>query len=179
VQRLFGTYIPPKKIPKPKKYVTLRFKITDLIPSKKNDYYSENNIRFVVKQALSKYGVSMKAFGYIVQNCKSWIRGSKKYLQWLESIDAEIMPQVEFWRTKYGITYPLEFVSIKTYYHFSDMTARDLISKNESVFDMLVSKSIIADDNYGVLYKYSSSGECAKDEVVTHLCTIDITLLIF
>ena len=71
------------------------------------------------------------------------------------------------------------FVSIPTYYWFADLTARDLINKNEAVFDMLVKKSVITDDNYGVLYKYSSSGECAKDEVPDHIALIDVTMAIF
>jgi hypothetical protein len=179
VQSLFGTYIPPKRVFKANRYLTLRFKLTGLIPSKKNDYYSENNIRWIVKQAIANHGISMKAFAHITTNAKSWIRGSKKYLEWLDDITPTINEQKKFWEDKYRIKYPLEFVSIKTYYFFADRTARDFINKDESVYDMLVQKGIIADDNYGVLYKTASDGGCYKGEINDHICTIDITLALF
>lgn len=73
----------------------------------------------------------------------------------------------------------MEYVSIKTYYYFADLTARDLINKDESIYDMLVKKNIIADDNYGVLYKTASDGGCYKGEIPNHITTIDITVAIF
>jgi hypothetical protein len=179
VQSLFGTYIPPKRVFKADRYLTLRFKLTGLIPSKKNDYYSENNIRWVVKDAIKKHGVSMRAFAYITSNAKSWIRGSKKYLDWLNNITPQINEQKKFWEDKYGLKYPLDFVSIKTYYFFADRTARDLINKDESIYDMLVQKGVILDDNYGVLYKTASDGGCYKGEINDHICTIDVTLALF
>lgn len=175
VQRLFGTFIPPKKVPSAKKYLTLRFKVTGLIPSKKNDYYSENNYRMIKGKAFSQPNPKQ----WLNDNLKSWIRGSKRYLEWLDLVDADIVQQASFWAKKYDIIFPLNYVSIKTYYYFADRTARDLISKDESVFDMLVSKGIILDDNYGVLYKTSSDGGCYKDEITDHICTIDITLALF
>ncbi len=175
VQRLFGVYIPPKKVPSAKKYLTLRFCLTGLIPSKKNDYYAENNYRQIMNLAFKQPDPKQ----WLKENVRSWIRGSKKYLQWLEDIDAQIMEQAEFWRLKYDLMYPLDYVSIKTYYFFADRTARDLISKDESVYDMLTSKGIIQDDNYGVLYKTSSDGGCYKDEIPEHICTIDVTVALF
>ena len=57
--------------------------------------------------------------------------------------------------------------------------ARDFISKDESVYDMLVTKKIIIDDNYGVLHKTISDGGCYKDEIMDHIVDIDITIAIF
>ena len=175
VQRLFGIYIPPKKIIKAQKYITLRFCITGVIPSKKNDYYSENNYRQIMNKAFADANPK----DYLFKNLKSWIRGSKWYLEWLDVIHPAIEQQMEFWRKRYDIVYPLDCVSVKTYYFFADRTARDYINKDESVYDMLVKKCIIADDNYGVLYKTASDGGCYKDEIVDHITTIDITVAIF
>lgn len=175
VQKLFGVYIPPKKVPKAKKYLTLRFCIKGLIPSKKNDYYSENNYRQIMHKAFLQPDPKQ----WLKDNVRSWIRGSKKYLEWLEAIDAQMMEQLTFWREKYNLEFPLTYVSIKNYYFFADNTARDLISKDESIYDMLVSKSIIEDDNYSILYKTSSDGGCYKGEIPDHICTIDVTVAIF
>jgi hypothetical protein len=175
VQKLFGTYIPPKKVPAAKKYLTLRFCLNGLIPSKKNDYYSENNYRQIMNLAFTKENPKL----WLKENLRSWIRGSKRYLEWLETIDAEMKLQMDFWSKKYDLVFPLQFVSIKTYYFFADSTARDLISKDESVYDMLVSKSVIQDDNYGVLHKTSSDGGCYKGEINDHICTVDVTLALF
>ncbi len=175
VQKLFGTYIPPKKIPKAKKYLTMRFCITGLIPSKKNDYYAENNYRQIMNKAFTQGNPKQ----WLKENVKSWIRGSKKYLEWLVEVDAEMKMQMEFWAKKYDLIFPLQFVSIKTYYFFADSTARDLISKDESVYDMLVTKCVIEDDNYGVLYKTTSDGGCYKGEINKHITTIDVTIAIF
>ncbi len=175
VQRLFGIYIPPKKIPVAKKYLTLRFCLTGLIPSKKNDYYSENNYRQIMHKAFLQPNPKQ----WLKDNLRSWIRGSKKYLQWLDDTDAQMKEQMEFWRLKYSLTYPLDYVSIKNYYFFADRTARDLISKDESIYDMLTTKGVIQDDNYGVLYKTASDGGCYKDEIRDHICTIDVTVAIF
>lgn len=116
---------------------------------------------------------------WLKDNVKSWVRGSKKYLEWLNLVDADVMKQVEFWRIKYKLTFPLDYVSIKTYYFFADSTARDLISKDESIYDMLTSKGIIVDDNYGILYKTSSDGGCYKGEITDHIVTIDVTVALF
>lgn len=175
VQKLFGVYIPPKKVPKAKKYLTLRFCIKGLIPSKKNDYYAENNYRQIMHKAFLQPDPKQ----WLKDNVRSWVRGSKKYLEWLEAIDAEMMEQLAFWREKYNLEFPLTYVSIKNYYFFADSTARDLISKDESIYDMLVSKSIIEDDNYSILYKTSSDGGCYKGEINDHICTIDVTVAIF
>lgn len=174
VLRVFGTYLPPKKVYKAKRYLTLRFKITGVVPSKKNDYFAVNNYRLISKNAFK----SKDPDKYLRDNIKSWIRGSKKYLEWLEVIDAEINQQRDFWRNKYDLIYPLKFVSVKTYYYFSDKMARDLVNKNESIFDMLVSKKIIGDDSYSTLYKYSSDGNCYP-ELNDHVTTIDVTVALF
>lgn len=172
VQRLFGIHIPPKKIPVSNKYLTLRFVVIGIIPSKKNDYYSENNYRFIMKTAFESDDPKQ----YLYDNLKSWIRGSKRYLKWVDDIDQSIMEQAEFWRLKYGLVYPLTHVSIKNYYYFADRKARDLPNKDESVYDMLVKKAIILDDNYSVLHKTSSDGYCYEGEINDHITTIDITV---
>lgn len=175
VQRLFGVYIPLKKIPRPKKYVTLRFCITGVIPSKKNDFYSENNYRMIAGKAFA----SPNPQQYLKDNIKSWIRGSERYLKWCEDIAPVIHEQSEFWQQKYGITYPLGDVSIKCTYYFADNTQLDLINKDESIFDMLVKKGIIVDDNYGVLHKTASEGYNCKDEIPHNICVVDVTYMQF
>ena len=175
VQRLFGVYIPPKKIPVAKKYLTLRFVITGIIPSKKNDYYSENNYRHIMNEAFTRPNPKM----WLKANIKSWIRGSKKYLSWLDEVDVSIREQQAFWAAKYNLIYPLNFVSIKTYYYFADNTARDLISKDEAVYDMLVKKGLIVDDDYSILHKTESNGGNYKDDIPKSICTVDVTLALF
>ncbi len=175
VIRTFGVFIPPKRISKPKAYLTLRFVITGIVPSKKNDFYSENNIRHVIPMAVKKYGYSKEAMAFIKDNAKSWIRGSKRYLDWMQDINSSIAEQMEYWRVKYDLVYPLDFVSIKNYYFFADNTARDIISKDESIYDMLVSKRIIQDDNYSVLHKISSEAGNYKGELDKSITTIDVT----
>jgi hypothetical protein len=179
VQSLFGIYIPPKKVFKADKYLTLRFAIRGIIPSKKNDFHSENNVRPVIKSAVKLHGHSPQAMQYIKENTKSWIRGSKRYLDWVEQITPDVRGQMDFWRGKYGLVFPLDFVSIKTYYFFADEMARDLHNKDEAVYDMLVKLGVIADDNYGVLYKTSSDGACYKGEIYEHITTVDVTLALF
>ena len=116
---------------------------------------------------------------FLFNNLKSWIRGSKKYLTWLDHVLPDIVDQKTFWAEKYGIEFPLKYASIKTYYFFADSKARDYINKDESVYDMLVKHGVILDDNYGVLYKTASDGGCYKGEIPDHITTIDITMAIF
>lgn len=175
VQRLFGIYIPPKPIPTPKKYLTMRFCITGVIPSKKNDFYSENNYRMIAGKAFS----STNPRQYLKDNIKSWIRGSERYLKWCEEIAPTMNTQAEFWMKKYDITFPLANVTIKTTYYFSDNTKLDLINKDESIYDMLVKKGIILDDDYGTMHKTSSEGYNCKGEIRENICIVDITLMIF
>lgn len=175
VQRLHGVWIPLKQIPKPKRYLTLRFCITGIIPSKKNDFYSENNYRMIAKKAFESDNPQQ----YLRDNIKSWIRGSERYRVWCEDIAPVIHQQSAFWMDKYGIEYPLANVSIKCTYYFADNTMLDLINKDESVFDMLVKKGIILDDNYGVLHKTASEGYCCKGEIVENICVVDVTYMEF
>lgn len=178
VQRLFGVWIPLKKIPNPKKYLTFRFCITGIIPSKKNDFYSENNYRLIAGKAFA----SPDPRQYLKDNVKSWIRGSERYVKWCEDVRDTITEQMIFWSDKYkayDIIYPLNNVSIKTTYYFSDNTALDLINKDESVYDMLVKHGVILDDNYGVLHKTASEGYCCKGEINENVCVVDVTYMIF
>jgi hypothetical protein len=175
VQKHFGIYIPPKKILSVKKHLTLRFCITGVIPSKKNDFYSENNYRMIMNKAFD----SPNPKQYLFDNLKSWVRGSKRYLEWIDEVSPTINEQREFWAKKYGLEYPLQCVSIKTYYFFADEMARDYINKDEAIYDMLVKKAIIADDNYGVLYKTTSDGGCYKGDIRDHITTIDVTVAYF
>lgn len=178
VQRLHGIWIPLKKVPKPKKYLTLRYCITGIIPSKKNDFYSENNYRMISGKAFA----SENPRQYLKDNIKSWIRGSQKYKDWVEIVKPTIYSQNEFWAKKYNLadgSFPLNNVSIKCTYYFADNTQLDLINKDESVFDMLVKLGIILDDNYGVLYKTCSEGYCCKGEINENICVVDITYMMF
>lgn len=179
MQKVFGVYLPPRKRFKAKKYITIRFVFTGLVPSKKNDYYSENNIRIIIRTAIKKFGFTAAAFKYITDNAKSWIRGSRDYLKWLDDIDSQVREQAEFWRTKYNLEYPLDFVSIKNYYYYANAQARDLISKDESIYDMLVTKNFIHDDDYSVLHKITSEGANYHGEITDHIVEIFMTISVF
>lgn len=175
VQRLFGVYIPTKPIPSPKRYLTMRFCITGIIPSKKNDFYSENNYRMIAGKAFA----SANPRQYLKDNIKSWIRGSERYVKWCEEISESIHSQSEFWKNKYDVLFPLANVMIKTTYYFADNTKLDLVNKDESIYDMLVKKGIIVDDDYGTMHKTSSEGYNCKGEIRENICVIDITLMVF
>jgi hypothetical protein len=112
---------------------------------------------------------------FIKDNTKSWIRGSKRYLEWLEEIDKSIREQMAFWKEKYDLIYPLDFCSVKIYHFFADNTARDIVNKDEAIYDMLVSKRIIQDDNYSILHKISSEAGNYKSELDRSISTIDVT----
>lgn len=179
VQRLFGIYIPPKPVPTPKKYLTMRFCITGIIPSKKNDYYSENNYRMIAGKAFS----SPNPRQYLKDNIKSWIRGSERYLRWCDDIHDKVMEQSEFWRLKWETPefklFPMSDVTIKTTYYFADNTKLDLVNKDESIYDMFVKKGLLLDDDYGTMHKISSEGYNCKGEIRENICVVDITLMLF
>ena len=179
VQRLFGNYIPLKKVPKPKRYVTLRFCIKGTIPSKKNDFYSENNVRFVIAKAKQLHGYTEASLKYIRDNTRSWIRGSERYVKWCEMIIPIINEQSKFWCEKYDIILPLDNVSVKCTYYFADNTTLDIQNKSESVYDMLVKAGILLDDNYGVMYKQTNEGYNCKGEIVENICVVDVTYMIY
>lgn len=150
-----------------------------IIPSKKNEFFARNNVPLTIQRAIHEHGYSKEAMAYVKKNVKSWITGTKRYIDWCEAINEEIMRQAEFWRNKYDLTYPLNMVSIKTYYYFADLLHRDLVNKDESILDMLVLKGIISDDRYDVVYKTSSEGACYKDQLSEQVTTVDITIAIF
>lgn len=172
VQKLFDTFIPLKKKYTNYGYKTLRFKITGNIPAKKNDFMPGNNYRAIRNYAFATSDPKK----YLDEHLKAYMIGSRKYLKWLEDIKAELQPQMDFWAEKYGIMYPLEFVSIHTCFWFADEYKRDLINMNESIYDMLVNKKIIDDDNYSVIQKNSSEGHFMKGEIFQNICVIDITV---
>ncbi len=175
VQRLFGFYIPPKKLIKADKYLTLRFCIPGIIPSKKNDFYAENNYRMIMNKAFATSDPKK----FLFDNMKSWIRGSKKYLKWLDDIDVYIDEQRRFWALKYDIVYPIECASVKVFYYYADEYLRDNISKDEAIYDMLVTKGILTDDNYKVIHTDGAAGACYKGEIPQNLAVIDVTMAIF
>jgi hypothetical protein len=101
--------------------------------------------------------------------------GSRKYLNWLDEMHDDFMSQVGFWRDKYNLEFPLNLVSIHTCYFFANDYKTDIINKDESIYDMLVAKKIIADDNYSILFKTSSEAHNMKDDLPNSVCVIDLT----
>ena len=151
--------------------MTLRFRIVGNIPSKKNDFIAGNNYRAIRHFAFA----SRDPKKYLDDNLKAHMVGSRTYLNWLVDMNDDFMKQAEFWRLKYNLTFPLDTVSINTCYFFANDYHTDIINKDESIFDMLVSKKIIADDNYSILIKTSAEAYNMKGELPKSICVIDLT----
>jgi hypothetical protein len=171
VQKLFGIHIPPKKVLQNHKCVTLRFRIVGSIPSKKNDFIAGNNYKAIRNFAFA----SANPKQYLDEKLKAHMVGSRKYLNWLDEMHDDFMSQVGFWRDKYNLEFPLNLVSIHTCYFFANDYKTDIINKDESIYDMLVAKKIIADDNYSILFKTSSEAHNMKDDLPNSVCVIDLT----
>lgn len=177
VTSLFGVYLPPKRVLKPEKHLTIRFVLEGHIPSKKNMIRADHNLYTLYKSACAlKSGKACAE--YIKDRLRVFVRNSGEYQQWMVKAKAEIQFQSQFWRLKYekfGFIYPLDDVSIKVYHYWNDNKERDLTNKLDTINDLLVDSGVICNDNWQTVNQIHSECGIYSGEIVKPITTIDIT----
>ena len=180
ITSLFGVLLPPKKKIKDVRYITIRFVVTGVIPSKKNRQRARSNF-WAIKASLNK----MKSFIHpsavakiVEERLKLYIQSAPEHQKWLESTKPIVTAQAAEWALKYrdyGLVFPLSNISVKVYHYWADNRKRDLSNKFETLADMLVACGIIEDDSWQVMNQISSEGNGYSGQINEHITTIDLT----
>ena len=133
--------------------ITIQFRLTGLIPSKKNNQQ-------IVKD--KKTG-------------RLYLIPSKRYLVWNRRAKKELTAQAHEIALKRGVTFPLQNVaSLSVKMHFKDKIIRDLISKLESIQDTLTDALLIHDDDWMHINPITAKG--VKIEGKNHITDIFLTI---
>jgi hypothetical protein len=176
-----GRILPPRKKAVVSRYITHCYVIDGIIPSKKNMIWADSNLPFILKRLYSFKAVK-ECVDWLRENLKPFIRNSKKYQDWLEIQKPLLMEQhireVERYG-KFGLSYPLENVSVKVYHYWKDNVERDNSNKYDTIIDLMVSCKIISNDCWQVVCKNESESESYHGQILDHITTIDVTARIF
>jgi hypothetical protein len=118
---------------------------------------------------------------WLKDNLKVYIRNSKKYQDWLENTSPLIIEQAakEIKRyERFGISFPLQKVSVRVYHYWADDKARDNSNKYDTIIDLFTTCGLIPDDCWQVVGKNESESENYHGEILDHITTIDVTVRI-
>ena len=140
--------------------------------------WADNNLNVILKKLYS-FTVVKECIAWLRINLKSFIRNSKKYTDWVEASKPVLIKQADIEAKKYlkyGITYPLDNVSVKVYHYWQDNMERDNSNKYDSLIDLFVSCGILTNDCWQIVGKNESESECYSGQILSHITTIDITV---
>jgi hypothetical protein len=182
----FGVGFPPFKEDKlGKGAYTIKFAIKGSIPSLKNSRHAVP----VLKEAHKFIKESTNKEGYIHHNqarkalSKVYARVTPnlKYEKWVEEQKPHIEAQREYWATRLnelGIYFPLTKAKLNFTFYFHTNYIIDMISKQESIQDLLTDLKIITDDNYFVTNNITTKAANYKDEMIESATLVSISVKI-
>ena len=178
ITSLFGILMPPKKFEKVGKHITITFMIKGTIPSKKNHIFADSNLRPRLLHA-AKLGSVKEVIDYLRDNVYSFVKNSKRYLDWEEEVKGTITEQAAYWQKKferYGLVYPISNCSMKVYHYWTDKKERDLSNKIDSIQDMLVKRGVLSNDCWQVLHPICSDGEDYSGQMLVPVTRVDLSI---
>ena len=117
-----------------------------------------------------QYAISKKIYGKVTPN--------DKYREWAASQMPTILEQRDYWYKRLeskGLIFPLFKCTISSRFYFNNHYKIDIISKLESLQDLLVAAKVIEDDNYTILNPIHSAAAEYKDELTESLCFVSIS----
>lgn len=182
-QTYFGIPIPPFKEEKlGAGSVTIRFILTDKTPSKKNNQMSVAVRRFAREWAKKQQKTGRNATWADVHKaismCKSKVRPNKEYQEWVEKMKPVLHKQSSWWadRLKHrGLTFPLKKSTLSLRLYFKDRYVTDTVNKQQSIQDLLVAASIIANDDYKSLNPIHSASASFYEEIIHDVAFISLS----
>ncbi len=183
INSLFGVNLPPKKKKKADRYVTIRFILQGVVPSKKNEWIPKHNWWNLKKRIFKSRVASMAGvIKMIDRDLKVWIHGNKRYQPFIEKSKNELQPQMLYWFErygKYGLSYPITDASISIYFYWKDKYQSDNTNKADSIHDLLVEAGVITDDAWRHLNPVCSESEYYGGEITKNITEIALTVRLY
>lgn len=186
---IHGTFIPDWGKNETGKNITLTFVLTGKIPSKKNRQRASFNYSWAIGQVKTFFKTRnsvkrVEAIKFIIQlirNIKPFIFKPADIVEWEEIAGNEITSQAhaildspKF--SQHGIIFPVDKFSLKVRFYWADEYRRDSSNRFQTIEDLLVSRKIIADDDYKNLSKGTFEAKCFKDKITKHITVISLTV---
>lgn len=179
----FGVPIPPFKQEKlGAGSITIRFVVTDKVPSKKNNQQAIAVRKFARDwakrqskiQPIPTWNDVHKAIGMV----KSKMRGNVPYLQFIEKIKPNIIAQMQFWSFRLkdkGLIFPISKSSMSLQFYFKDRYITDTVNKQQTIQDLLVHCGVIANDDYKSLNPIHSASASYYEEIIYDISFVSIS----
>jgi hypothetical protein len=101
-----------------------------------------------------------------------------KYEKWLKEQTPIIEQQRSYWLDRLqdkGLTFPLYKAKMNCTFYFAQDYNIDMISKQESIQDLLTHLKIIADDNYKIINHITTKAANYKGEMTKSICLVTLT----
>lgn len=183
IQVCNGVHLPPRKKNKHKKCVTIRFVVTGVIPSKKNQIVASLNWRSLMKAFValtkSERRISLRAIVEVLKDNPPFIKQSEKYREWEVVTREDILQQAQAHflslQSKHNLIYPITKASVSVYHYWKDNYPRDSSNKIEGIFDILVKAGIIKDDKWQCLSPIKADANIYSGEILNHITVVDLT----
>lgn len=182
-QTYFGVPIPPFKEEKlGAGSCTIRFVITGVIPSKKNNQMAVSVRRHAKKLLFdtqtSKGEIKLDDALQAVNAVYSKMRGNQDYLDFVEAQRPKIIAQMAQWSTRLrdkGLIFPLQKASMCLRLYFKDRYVTDTVNKQQTIQDLLVACGVIANDDYNTLNPIHSESACYYQELIYNIAFISLS----
>jgi len=178
-QTYFGVPIPPFKEEKlGAGSVTIRFILTGKIPSKKNNQMSVAVRKFARQWLKKQVHVGRKEADRAISMCKSKVRPNSEYQAWVEKMKPVLHEQSSWWADRLkdrNLTFPLKKSTLSLRLYFKDRYVTDTVNKQQSIQDLLVAASIIANDDYKSLNPIHSASASFYEEIIHDVAFISLS----
>ena len=181
-QTYFGVPIPPFKEEKlGAGSITIRFVLSDKVPSKKNNQQAVAVRKHARAWALSeskKRQPTWKDVHKAISMVFAKVRANIEYNSFLEKTRPIIHKQSSFWSEQLahkGLIFPIPKATLSLRLYFKDRYISDTVNKQQTIQDLLVHCGIIANDDYKSLNPIHSASACYYDEIIHDIAFISIS----
>jgi hypothetical protein len=161
---------------------TIRFVITGVVPSKKNNQMAVS-VRKYAKKLLfdtqnSKGEIKLDDALEAVNAVYAKMRGNQDYYEFVEAQKPIIASQMLEWSRRLkdkGLIFPLTKASMSLRLYFKDKYVTDTVNKQQTIQDLLVECGVIANDDYKSLNPIHSESACYYQELIYNIAFISLS----
>lgn len=182
-QTYFGVPIPPFKEEKlGAGSISIRFVITGVIPSKKNNEMAVS-VRRDAKKLLfdkqkTKGEINLNDALEAVNAVYAKVRPNQDYLTFVEAWRPKIQQQAAEWSERLkdkGLIFPLQKAAMSLRLYFKDRYVTDTVNKQQTIQDLLKECGVIANDDYKSLNPITSASACYYQELIYNIAFISLS----
>lgn len=183
IKTYYGIPVPPWKETAMGPVITLVFMAVGRIRSKKNELVAvvdrSDAFKYLNQLVREKRQITPKECATMLFKTYGRVVNCKEYEQWEDDLVETFKIQLQDQQPmagKKGVIFPVKKAKVNIRYYWSNHHRHDNSNKSEGIMDALVKAQVIADDSDKVVPDTSQSARNYKDEIVSNIAMIYITI---